>query len=75
MYGPWQSIFNKTKTINQIMVVNMVQNWSHTYYSHYKVIKCIGFEPIHHVINLGVALSFKVFCKFDYVFLLKVLLV
>ena len=46
------------------MIVNMLQNLSHMYSSHFKIIKCVSFKPIHYVINLDVASSFKVF-KFD----------
>ena len=39
------------------------------YYSHYKIIKCIGLELIHYIINLDIMSSFKDFNKFYYVFL------
>ena len=45
------------------------------HFSHYKIIKYIGFEVIIYSINLDVALSSKVFNEFDYMFLLNVLLV
>ena len=55
------------------MVVNiLLQNWSHKYFNH-RIIKCVGFEPIHCAINLNVASSFRVFSEFDYVFLSNVL--
>ena len=57
------------------MVVNMLQNWNHIYYSLHRIIKCVGFKLIHCAINLDIALSFRVFSEFDYVFLLNVLLV
>ena len=44
----------KTKTTNQITVVNMLHNWSHTYSSHYSNIKCVGFELIHYANNLNI---------------------
>ena len=44
----------KTKTTNQIMVVNMLHNWSHMYSSHYSTIKCVGFELIHYANNLNI---------------------
>ena len=37
----------------------MLQNLNHMYYSHRRIIKCVGFEPIHCVINLDVA-SFSI---------------
>ena len=43
----------------------MLENWSNIYYSHYRIIKCIGFEPIYYVINVDVALSSKVFSEFN----------
>ena len=67
-------IFDRTKTINQIIVVNMLQNLSHMYSSHYMIIKCVGFKSIHYTINLNIMLSFEVFNKFYSVFLLNVLL-
>ena len=72
-----QSIFDQVEanTSNQIMVINMIQNWSHMYSNHYRIIKCVGFEPIHCAINLNVASFSKVFNKFDYIFLSNVLLV
>ena len=45
------------------------------YSSHYSIIKCVGFKPIHCATNLDIASSSKVFNEFDYVFLLNVLLV
>ena len=39
------------------------------------IIKCVGFELIHYVINLDVESSSKVFSKFDYVFLSNIMLV
>ena len=50
------------------MAVNMLQNWSHRYSSHYRIIKCVDFESIHYILNLDVALSSKVFSEFDSVF-------
>ena len=37
------------------MIVNMLQNWNHLYYNHYRIIKYIDFEPIIYAINLDVA--------------------
>ena len=67
-------IFDRTKIINQIIVVNMLYNWSHLYSSHYMIIKYIGFKSIHYTINLNIMLFFEVFNKFYSVFLLNVLL-
>ena len=36
------------------MIVRMLQNWSHKYFSHHSIIKFVCFEPIYYVINLGV---------------------
>ena len=43
-----QNIFDTT---NQIMIVNILQNWSHKYSYQYGIIYCIVFEPIHYAIN------------------------
>ena len=40
---------------SQIMVVNMLLNFSHMYYSYHKIIKCVGFKPIHCAINMNTA--------------------
>ena len=45
------------------------------YFSLHIVIKCVGFKPIHCAINLDVALSFRVFSEFYFLFLSNVLLV
>ena len=45
------------------------------YYSHHIIIKCVVFKSIHCAINLDDASSSTVFSKFDYVFLLNILLV
>ena len=34
------------------------------YFSHYSIIKFIGFEPIYYIINLNVVSSFMVFSEF-----------
>ena len=60
---------NSIKTSSQITVVSMLQNWSHMYYSHHIIIKCVGFKPIYYAINLDVAPSSRVFSEFDYMFL------
>ena len=62
------------KTSSQIMVVSMLHNLSHMYYSLHRIIKCVGFKPIHCAINLDDASSSRVFSKFDS-FLLDILLV
>ena len=38
-------------TTNQIMIVNILQNWSHKYSYQYGIIYCIVFEPIHYAVN------------------------
>ena len=37
----------------------MLHNWSHRYYNHYRIIKCIDFKSIHYVINMDVVSSLK----------------
>ena len=54
------------KTSSQIMVVSMLQNLSHMYYSHHRIIKYVGFKPIHCAINLDIASSSRVLHEFDY---------
>ena len=56
-----QSVFDQTNITNQIMVVNMLQNLSNMYSSHYRAIKCVGFEPIHYANNLYVVSSPMIF--------------
>ena len=58
------------------MVVNILENWNHTYSNHNNnikyvnsIIKCIGFESIHYVINLDVVSFYMVFSNFDSMFL------
>ena len=43
------------------MVVSMLQNLSHKYYSHYIIIKFVGFELIYYVINFNVVSSSLIF--------------
>ena len=50
---------------SQIMVVNILHNCGHMYYSHHKIIKCVSFESIYYTINPNVALLSKVFSEFD----------
>ena len=66
----------KSKTKNQINVINILQNRSHRYSSHKNnikyvdsVIKYIGFESIRYITNLDVVSSFMIFNNFDYIFL------
>ena len=56
------------------MDVNILQNLSHIYSSHHRIIKYVSFEPINCAINLDTSFS-KVFSEFDCVFLLNALLV
>ena len=44
-------------------------------YSHHRIIKCVGFKPIHCTINLDVVSSFRVFSEFDSLFISDVLLI
>ena len=63
------SIFDQTETTNQIMVVNILQNLSHRYFSHYSITKFVGFEPIYYIINLDVISSFMIFIDLLFMFL------
>ena len=47
------------------MVVNILENWSHRYVSHYNAIKCVSFDSIHYVINIDVVSSSMDFNEFD----------
>ena len=54
---------SKTDLISQryqIMIVNMLKNWSRRYSSHY-IIKIIGFMQFYYAINLGIVSSCIVF--------------
>ena len=48
-------------TTNQSMVINMLHNWNHTYYSYYNI--------IYYAINSGKVSTFMVFSEFVSVFL------
>ena len=65
-----KNIFDKTETTNHIMIVNMLQSWSHTYFILYIIIKFIGFESIYYTINLGVFPSFMIFNDLIFMFML-----
>ena len=65
-----KNIFDKTETTNHIMVVNMLQSWSHTYFILYIIIKFIGLESIYYTINLGVFSSFMIFNDLIFMFML-----
>ena len=45
------------------------------YFSHHRIIKYVGFKPIHCTINLDDTSSSRVFSKFNSLFLSDVLLV
>ena len=58
------------------MVVNILHNWSHIYFSYNSdikyvgsTIKCIILEPIYYTINLNVVSSSMIFNDFDFMFL------
>ena len=58
------------------IVINMLQNYNHRYFNHNinikcidLIIKCIGLEPIHYVINLYVVSSSMIFNNFNSIFL------
>ena len=45
------------------------------YSNHHRIIKCVGFKPIHYAINLNTTSSSRVFSEFDSLFLSDVSLV
>ena len=57
------------------MIVNMLHNWNHKYYSHYKIIKYVGFKSVIYANNVDGASSFKFFSEFDSKFISNVLLI
>ena len=57
---------------NHIMVVSMLQNYSHIYSSYYSIIKIIDFEPIYYTIN-GIVSSSMIFNEFVCVFIVVLL--
>ena len=76
-----QSIFDQQQEI-KLIVVNMLQNLNHKYFSNNRnikyvgsTIKCIGFELIHHAINLNVIPFSMVFRDFNFMLFINVLLV
>ena len=56
-----QSIFHQIQTTNQIIVISILQNLSHIYFSHYNIIKFISFVPIYYAINPSVVSFSMVF--------------
>ena len=51
---------SKTNLISrkyQIMIINMLKNWSFRYFSHY-FNKFVGFRPIYYAINLDIVYDF-----------------
>ena len=62
----------KQRQQNYIMVVSMLQNYSHIYSSYYSIIKIIDFEPIYYVIN-GIVSSSMIFSEFVCVFIVVLL--
>ena len=76
VYGRFkrQNIFDHMETTNQIIVINILQNYSYKYSSLNSFIKCIGFELIYYAINLSFIFESFVFYEFDYIFLSNVLL-
>ena len=57
------------------MVINILQNLSHIYFSHHIIIKYVDFKSFHCVINLDATSSSRVYTKFNSMFLSNVLLV
>ena len=48
-----QNIFDQIETTNQIIVISMLQNYSHMYSNHNSIIKIVSFKSIYYVINRG----------------------
>ena len=68
-----QTIYDQRQEIKS-MIINMVQNWNHMYFSHNSNIKYIGstikcIESIRYAINLDVVSFFMIFSDFDFMFL------
>ena len=62
--------------IIKLIVVNILHNWSHMYYSHKcnikyvkLIIKYIGFKTFYYAINFYDISSFIVFSNFDNIFI------
>ena len=64
--GNSNSKTDSIKASSQIIVVN------HMYSSHYKIIKYISFNSIYYAINLDIMSFFKIFSKFDHIFISNV---
>ena len=67
-FGGW--VIQTTKHIQsrhqvKCTVVSMLQNWSYMYYSHHRIIKCVGFKLICCAINLNVVSFSRIFSEFD----------
>ena len=73
--GDFNDKTDSIKTLNQLIIVNILYNLSYMYYSHYIIIKYIGFKPIYYAINLYIVLYFINFNEFNSLFLLNILLI
>ena len=73
--GDLNSKTDSIKTSSKIMIFSILLNWIHMYFSHYRIIKYVGFKLIYCAIDLDVVSSFRVFSELDYLFILNVLLV
>ena len=67
--------FDSIESSCQIMFVGMLQIYNLRYFKHFWIIKCVVLELILFAINLDVALSFKVFNSFDFMFISIILLI
>ena len=70
-----QNIYDQKQEIKSI-IINMIQNWNHKYFSHNSnikylvlIIKYIGFESIRYAINVDVVSSFMIFSDLKLVFI------
>ena len=73
--GDFNDKTDSIKTLNQLIIVNILYNLSHMYYSHHIIIKYIGFKPIYYAINSYIVLYFINFNEFNSLFLLNILLI
>ena len=70
-----QNIFDQIKTTNQIIVINMLQNYSHIYFNHNSIIKIVSFKSIYYIINLDTVSFSMIFNNLVYVFFINVSLI
>ena len=70
-----QNIFDQIETTNQIIVISMLQNYSHMYSNHNSIIKIVSFESIYYVINPNTISFSMIFSNLVYVFFINVSLI